>query len=459
MSEREVARMREEALSGGAAGEVRTPVRASWLRARRRGLAADGYVPPVPLGATEVAARQRDHPLATVWPEIQAGMSGANRETGGLLFVSDANGHLLWVAGATPAMQVAERVHLVPGALWSDHAAGTSGVGMALALGRPFQVVGAEHYLSAATGYTCTAAPIHDPVTGEVLGSVDHTCPSGTAGPMSMSLVRSVARLAESHLHTEYLARVAETRERYAHRLSTRLGGHAALVDATGVVAHASPLGWLPPRIAPVTEHTQVLEDGRPVTVEPLAVGGPYLVIADGAAEDYGRLEVLGRHRGRLTLSGATHELSPRHSEIVTLLLGHHDGFSAAELCRAVYGNHGKLTTIRGELARLRALLGPRLRAEPYRITGEFTVDFRELEQELRNPDTSVGRLLDDYPGPLLPRSTAPGVHRIRSRLHERLGNRVLSSGDPDAVARWRSLSATLAPWIDLDSALRDDEV
>ena len=448
MNDRHTTHSRDRVLSGDPAAGIRAPVRASWLRARNRGLAADGYVPPISLSDPEVSERRDGHALAAVWPEIQGAMSGATLDTGSLLFVSDAAGHLLWIAGDNPSMRVAERAHLVPGALWSDSASGTSGVGMALALGRPFQVVGAEHYLSVATGYTCTAAPIHHPVTGELLGSIDHTCAMRNVGPMAMSLVRSVAQLAESRLLTEHLAQVASVRERYAGRLSTRLGSHAALVQADGTVAHANPLGWLPARIAPVNEHTRVLEDGRQITVEPLAAGGPFLVVPDGAAvtAEHGRFQALGRHRARLTLAGATHELSRRHSEIVALLLAHPEGYTAAELCRAVHGPQGKVTTLRAELARLRGLLGGRLLAEPYRIAGEFSVDFRELEADLGGGGTGGGgtgvdSLLDRYPGPLLPNSCAPGIQELRIRLHERLGNCILTEGNPDATARWATLS------------------
>lgn len=399
----------------------------------------DGHVPPVPLSPAEVESRREHNPLAAVWPDIQSGLSGTTIGLRHLLFLSDSTGHLLWIKGDASTMRAAERVHLVPGALWSERAAGTSGVGMALALERPFQVFGSEHFLSIATPYTCTAAPIRDPVTGEVLGAVDLTSAMQNVGPMALSLLRTVARLAEAQLLAHHLQRTARIQEKFAHRLSHRLGAHAALVDSDGIVVHESPVGWLPARISPIDEHTGHLDDGRPVTVERLAAGGPFLVVANGAAEDIGCFQGLGRHRARLTLAGATHELSRRHSEIAAILLAHPSGRSAQELTRAVYGAHGKETTLRAELARLRAILGQRLLAEPYRLSGEFRIDFLDLERDVRGAD--VGALLDQYPAPLLPRSTAPGVQEIRARLHGRIRRRVLAAGDPDATARWASIA------------------
>lgn len=47
--------------------------------------------------------------------------------------------------------------------------------------------------------------------------------------------------------------------------------------------------------------------------------------------------------------------------------------------------------------------------------------------------------LLDRYPGPLLPESTAPGVAAIRDQQHRRVRARVLHDGDDAVRTGWRS--------------------
>ena len=73
---------------------------------------------------------------------------------------------------------------------------------MALATDHAVQIFGAEHFSRAVQPWTCAAAPIHDPETGEVLGAVDITGGSHLASPQSLALVQATARAAEAELAT-----------------------------------------------------------------------------------------------------------------------------------------------------------------------------------------------------------------------------------------------------------------
>ncbi|MCP3804421.1 GAF domain-containing protein [Allokutzneria sp. A3M-2-11 16] len=433
-----LARTRDQALSGVEPRGVRPAVRASWDRSRSNGVRPDRYLPPVPLAEDAVFELRREHPLARVWPTLERTLRTSLDGPGRILFLSDAAGHLLWVDGDRTTMRRAEQVNLVPGARWSEDAAGTSGVGTTLALGRPFQVRGPEHYLSAATRYTCSAAPIRDTMTGAVLGALDLTTePLDGAEGLALSLVVSTARLAEAQLREYAHRQHAELQRRYVSRLANRVGSHSAVVTPDGRVVFADPVGWLPDRwYQPLREGTAVLPDGRSVVIERLAVNGPFFVMAQeveiDAAVVFGGL---GLDRGWLRVDGVAHELTMRHSELLSILCAWPGGLTAEGLAREVYGPQGKTVTVRAEMARLRRILGYRLASEPYRLVGPVRADFLDLEQDLASG--SVGGLLDRYRGPLLPRSAAPGVVELRARVHERLRGRVFSEGDTDSVVRW----------------------
>lgn len=440
---RQLERARERVLDGGDSPAARHAVRASWVRASASGVRPERYLPPVAL--TDVETVRHDHPLACVWPTIQHALRGVLTEPGHLLFVSDANGNLLWAAGDKQSLRSAERVHLVPGACWSEDTAGTSGVGTALQLRRPFQVYGAEHYLSVATSYTCSAAPIRDPATGQPLGTVDITCGMGSPRRLLLSLVVTAAGLAEAQLRVRAEQRYARLHSRYGNRLARRTGARSAIVAASGQVLHADPSGWLPgPLPDPLREGPTVLADGRAVTVERLGHDGPYLVFRGAghtAPDDPPAVScvLLGRRRTLVRTSATTLELSARHGDLLAMLLANPDGLSADELTREVYGPAGKRVTTRAEIARLRLAIGPLVQAEPYRVTPPVTADFVDLDRTLRDGDPAD--VLDTYPGPLLPGSTAPGVVALRDRLHRRVRTRVLCDGDDEVRARWFSRS------------------
>lgn len=144
------------------------------------------------------------------------------------------------------------------------------------------------------------------------------------------------------------------------------------------------------------------------------------------------RLEVLGHRSARFSYPGTTTELSLRHSEIMLLLASSPDGLTSAELGVALSDDDQAMVTIRAELSRLRAQLGPvPLGSRPYRLP-RLTSDVEDLRADLRS-----GRLrsaVARYRGPVLPASRAPGVEQLRDDLHRQLRGRLLAGSDPDAL-------------------------
>lgn len=101
-----------------------------------------------------------------------------------------------------------------------------------------------------------------------------------------------------------------------------------------------------------------------------------------------------------------------------------------------LYRNDVHSSTMRAELARLRALLGPDvLDSRPYRMVTVATGDWQTVVSHL-----VAGRLREAcaaYRGPLLPCAEAPGVIEIRESLHRHLRSAVLTCDIPDLMATW----------------------
>jgi hypothetical protein len=147
-------------------------------------------------------------------------------------------------------------------------------------------------------------------------------------------------------------------------------------------------------------------------------------------------VEALGRPDCQLVLGGGPRRLSPRHSEILVLLIEHPDGLTGDELAIELYADDVSTSTMRAELTRLRALLGPELLdSRPYRLRRPLSGDWVAVGAAL-----DAGRPRDalrSYRGPLLPHSEAPGVVAVRTRLERRLRAALLASGELDLVAGW----------------------
>lgn len=178
---------------------VRPVVAASWRRSARAGVGPDGTA-RVELTDGALGAYRAEHPLAPVMPLFRELLGSFAADGEHLLAVCDAHGRLLWVEGHPATRRKADRMNFVPGARWAESAVGTNAPGTAVAVGRPVQVFAAEHYIRRVQPWTCAAAPVHDPRTGQVLGAVDITGGDGLAHPHSLGFVQAVARAAESQL-------------------------------------------------------------------------------------------------------------------------------------------------------------------------------------------------------------------------------------------------------------------
>lgn len=356
--------------TGDADPAVRRVVVDSWLRSIEQGLDPEDALAEIRIAEDVIAEIRAAHPLTAIMPVVRRLLVEDAADAGLLVAVSDAAGQLLYVEGNNNLRSAAESMHFVPGADWSEASAGTNAPGTALALGRPVQILGAEHLARQVTPWSCSAAPIHDPDTGAMLGVLDVTGSIEVATPHALQLVRATAAAAEAEL-----------------RISRLSGRTASSGSGTSV-----PVDWAPPR-----------------------------------------LSVLGTTHAVLSHGSTTTRLSARHSELLLLLTAHPTGLTAAELAVALSDTDQADVTIRAEVSRLRHLLGPvKLESRPYRLGSSLATDATDVRDLLARGD--VRRAVAAYAGPVLPTSTAPAVCRLRDEVHAAVRATVLDTTDADAV-------------------------
>lgn len=179
---------------------IRPIVAESWRRSLAKGVNPDSE------GAsssdvTLSLARMRDtHPLASALPVIRRLLVDDATDSGVVVAVTAADGTLLWVEGDQKACRNAESMNFVPGSNWSERRVGTNAPGTALALDREVQIRSSEHFSRVVQPWSCTAAPVHDPATGALLGAIDLTGGAEVASGQALALVRATAVAVENHL-------------------------------------------------------------------------------------------------------------------------------------------------------------------------------------------------------------------------------------------------------------------
>ncbi|MGS0685135.1 hypothetical protein ACVBEQ_08300 [Nakamurella sp. GG22] len=368
-------------ISTGSVATLRPVVADSWRLSRASGVSPDGVLPSVDLVDSELEEYRSAHPLAAVMPLIRRLLIDEAEDAGAIVVVADADARLLWVEGDAALRREAERMNWVAGSRWDEQTTGTNAPAAAMRLNHALQVFAREHYASNVAAWSCTAAPIHDPTTGRVLGALDITGRDDVAAPAVLGLVRAAVAAAETELRIRALSTPA-----------------------------------------------------RPVSVStPPRLSSPAVATAPFS------LRVLGRDRALLSndgsgaeAEGAT-ELSVRHSELLFLLARHPEGYTADQLAVALHERDVPAVTVRAELSRLRSLLpGIGLAGRPYRVAAGLRTDAGAVRAALAAGD--VPGAVAQYSGPILPSSESPEVLSERDQLGREMRSAVLRSDDAAAV-------------------------
>lgn len=385
---------------------VRRVVRDSWDRATRRRLDPDG-LPVLELPEDDLDDWRLDHPLASALPVIRRLLVDDAEGSGLLVAVGDERGRLLWVEGDSTARRQAESMLFVAGAGWSEARVGTSAPGTALVLDHGVQIRGEEHWNHRVQAWSCTAVPIHDPADGHVIGVLDITGDERAAGSQTLPLVAATVAAVEAHL---------------------ALLRWAADGDARALTPTRTSLRPRRPVRAPATATAT-----GPTTAAADAVGA----VSPDRTPAPARLSVLGRDDAVLAVGGRRVVLSARHSEIMLLLAHRSEGYGAADLADAVYGDVDAVTTLRPEMVRLRHVIeavDPSLvpLSRPYRSPRPIGLDLDE-QAALVGRGAHRAAVRADR-GPALPSSTAPGVVELREETRAALLDAVLVSGSAETL-------------------------
>ncbi|MEZ0164004.1 GAF domain-containing protein [Kineococcus sp. LSe6-4] len=386
MTSREPVAAREDWLAQSASAVVGTPlpgarelVSSSWWRARRTGLDPDRVAPPVVADPGDLRTRREVHPLAAVLPTARRLLLAEPLGVPVLMAVSDADGTLLWVEGDTGLRRAAERMAFTEGARWSEDVAGTNAPGTALALGRPVRVRQGEHYATAVSGWSCSAAPVRDPSTGGVLGVLDLTGGDDLGRQRALELVRAAVGAVEAELRVLTLRRCL----------------------APGVAA--------------------------PVPVAPrLSVLGPVPTLAAG-----GTVRPLSTRHSEVLLLLA---LAPPCGLSAAQLAAQLDERDLAPV--SVRAEVHRLRAVLRDRTRGGLDLSP----APYRLLGELGCDALDVRAALRAG--RVREAVAGWSGELLPGSDAPGVRDLREELLLELRTAVLEGDDDRALLEFSRTGA-----------------
>ena len=242
------------------------------------------------------------------------------------------------------------------------------------------QMFAAEHFVRTHHVWTCTACPVHDPRTGEMLGVVDVSGPAETVHPTTVALVGTAVKLAEASLWRQYEGRLEALRGVAAPLLSG-LSGPGLVVDDHGWVAAVTGM--------PSLERVAVPRAERPIAIHgvgvcvPEPIPGGWLLRASGPPPRSASrsTSTTGRRGPSSTGRAAGCTRSPPGTPRCSCCwpTPGRPAWTRARCRPALYGDREHLVTVRAEMSRLRRSLGGLLLARPYRLAPHIDVVLPDL--------------------------------------------------------------------------------
>src|SRR6185312_6960408 len=251
----------------------------SWRRVLASGLEPIDVLPSIEADPSETRERWLEHPLGLLRHVLVEPLQLLAEESNSVVQVTDPSGLTLYLGGPEWLKARAAEMNLIEGARCSETANGTNGVGTALATDHPVQVFAFEHFSHHHREWVCSGAPIHDPVSGQLVGVIDLSSPWRIAHPRSLELVTDAARATEQCLLDGRLDRDARLRRRYGDL--TRKSGDL-LVNREGYVLTGDDLPHPKPIDIPENGGEIAMGDGSLAVAEPLGRGEAYLIRRPG---------------------------------------------------------------------------------------------------------------------------------------------------------------------------------
>jgi hypothetical protein len=178
---------------------VRPVVAISWHRCREQ-YQVDPHLTEAPVAVAE-PDHTPDHDA--VFAELGFRAASVAHEVGslgGVVTVTDATGRILAEWGDQATLARATEANLAPWFCWSECAAGTNGMGTALAAHGPVLIRGAEHWCRAFHNWVCAGIAVRDVVTKEPIAVINISCwrselPASTGGWLADTVTKTQCTL------------------------------------------------------------------------------------------------------------------------------------------------------------------------------------------------------------------------------------------------------------------------
>lgn len=149
----------------------------------------------------------RESPLLRAATPVLDQLAGHLTGEDAALILSDRDGRIVARrVGEHSLLHELDHINAAEGFVYSEDNAGTNGLGTAIETGHPIEVVGSEHYAERLADLTCIGIPLIHPVTRQLVGVMDITCPAKRTSALLRPLVAQAAHDITERLYMQHNA-------------------------------------------------------------------------------------------------------------------------------------------------------------------------------------------------------------------------------------------------------------
>lgn len=160
--------------------------------------------------------------------------------SGFIVFLSDERGYILEVVGDPDTLEQTLEINLCKGYCWIEEEVGTNGIGTALALKRPIQVSGIEHYCKKVQGWTCSAAPIFDE-HGCIIGALQMSGPSYAAHLHTLGMIVAAVEAISDQMRVKKQNLELTVLNNSLNNMFRTMSDGAIIIDGDGIINQINP--------------------------------------------------------------------------------------------------------------------------------------------------------------------------------------------------------------------------
>ncbi|WP_371420265.1 sigma-54-dependent Fis family transcriptional regulator [Tardiphaga sp.] len=221
---------------------VRDVVIDSWQRCRHSNVKLSVDVAPHLGGDVLGSLRRKNRELLQAAAATLAEAADVLAGTSSLMLITDPMGVVLESVGDRKTVHAGMDIALSQGGQWQEGAAGTNGIGTALAIDRAVMVHAGEHYCEGIKSWSCAGAPIHDPVDGSIVGILDISAKRQESSAQIFALAVVAASQIEQALMRETECQQLRLMEMGLEHSQRHAGDGLIAIDAKGRIAYMSRL-------------------------------------------------------------------------------------------------------------------------------------------------------------------------------------------------------------------------